>query len=110
MMNEESKPVPKFDSSTLSLTTLEQELRQQSNLLSTKLTTHEGITPNDSMIDNHLRQDIADIAAGMLVLTAAREGDTSPIPALLAKNEHNDVTHSALIAAVEAMAPNLIKR
>lgn len=58
--------------------------------------------------DEILRQDIARIAAKMLALTTATEGETSPIPDLLAKNAENGPGHSKLIAALKDIAPALV--
>ena len=62
---------------------LEQEIediRNQGTALTERLLNVRG-TGNDEPI----RREIARIAAEMIALTAAREGDTSPIPGLLAK-------------------------
>lgn len=110
MMKEKSKMVQKLDSSAMDTQALEQDLRAQSRALCAKLVTAHGQEHDDA-----LRQDIADIAAGMLVLTATREGAASPIPALLkpALLEKRDDTAAPakgkLIEKVQAMAPELIK-
>jgi hypothetical protein len=62
---------------------LEQEIediRNQGTALTERLLNVRG-TSNDEPI----RREIARIAAEMIALTAAREGETSPIPGLLAK-------------------------
>lgn len=93
MMKEKSKMVQKLDSSAMDTQALEQDLRAQSRALCAKLITAHGQDHDDA-----LRQNIADIAAGMLVLTATRGGVTSPIPALLANRD----VKSNLIDAVKA--------
>ncbi|OLP44201.1 hypothetical protein BJF95_06475 [Rhizobium oryziradicis] len=97
MMKEKSKMVQKLDSSAIDTQALEQDLRAQSSALCAKLVSAHGQDNDDA-----LRQNIATIAAGMLVLTASRAGATSPIPALLA----NQDVKSNLIDAVQAYGTN----
>jgi hypothetical protein len=108
MMNEAPDSAPKPDRSAIDMAALEQDLRARSRDLCAKLTTATG---HDQ--DEHLRQEIAAIAAGMLVLTATIEGAASPIPALLTKREASIPTpapaKSDMIDKVQAMAPDLIR-
>lgn len=59
-------------------TDLAEELRHRHTALTERL-----IKAKTATNDKALREEIADIAAKMIVLTAAREGETSPIPELL---------------------------
>lgn len=56
----------------------ERNLRNQAAALTSRLENASG-TANDEAF----RQEIAAIAAGMVVLTAGKEGETSPLPAML---------------------------
>ncbi|MDS7597856.1 hypothetical protein [Agrobacterium tumefaciens] len=61
-----------------------EDIRNQGTALTERLLNVRG-TSNDEAI----RREIARIAAQMIALTAAQEGETSPIPVLLAKSEGN---------------------
>ncbi len=63
---------------------------------------------SDPTTDDDLRQAIADLAARMLLLTATREAGASPIPALLAKADADNLARSKLLAILREKAPNLI--
>ncbi|MBB4952643.1 hypothetical protein H4S14_000685 [Agrobacterium vitis] len=103
-MNENGKTVHKPDSMDAGNAALEQELRHKSTLFCAKLS-----TTNEHADDDALRQGIADIAARMLALTAALEGERSPIPALLSGSDEEDLPHSRLICTLKAIAPDLIR-
>jgi chromosome segregation ATPase len=76
-----------------------EEIRNQGVALTERLLNVKG-TGNDDAI----RQEIALIAARMIALTAAQEGETSPIPALIA-NAASDTNHQNLATrANELMA------
>ncbi|NRP69882.1 Chromosome partition protein Smc [Ensifer psoraleae] len=63
-------------------TILSEDLRNRATALSERL-----INAKSAAHDEALRQEIADIAAGMIALTAASEGKVSPIRSLLAGEE-----------------------
>ncbi|WP_331372116.1 coiled-coil domain-containing protein [Sinorhizobium chiapasense] len=63
-------------------TMLSEDLRNRATALSERL-----INTKSAAHDEALRQEIADIAAGMIALTAAGEGKASPIRGLLAGEE-----------------------
>nr|WP_255647571.1 hypothetical protein [Ensifer sp. IC4062] len=65
---------------------LSQDLRNRATALSERL-----INAKSAAHDEALRQEIADIAAGMIALTAANEGKASPIRSLLG-GEETDAT------------------
>lgn len=78
------------------------DLRNECASLQSQLATPQTVD------DEILRQDIARIAAKMLALTAATEGDSSPIPALLAKKNDDGASRSKLIAMLKEIAPDLL--
>jgi len=83
MTAEEAAVSPMVEPTTPSPEGLEQEIediRNQGTALTERLLNVRG-TGNDEPI----RREIARIAAKMIALTAAQEGETSPIPGLLAK-------------------------
>ncbi|MCA1406117.1 hypothetical protein I6F26_20945 [Ensifer sp. IC3342] len=65
---------------------LSEDLRNRATAISKRL-----INAKSAAHDEALRQEIADIAAGMIALTAANEGKASPIRSLLA-GEETDAT------------------
>ncbi|THK35944.1 hypothetical protein EHS39_21560 [Ensifer sp. MPMI2T] len=65
---------------------LSEDLRNRATAISERL-----INAKSAAHDEALRQEIADIAAGMIALTAANEGKASPIRSLLA-GEETDAT------------------
>lgn len=92
--------------------TLAAELRQRCEALSARL--GEAASPQQ---DAALRAEIADIAAGMIVLTARNEGADSPIPSLLAKAAPGSAAPSdasdhdvpqPLRDRIKALAPDLL--
>lgn len=108
MINGKCETMQKLDITTMDAEALEQLLREKSRLLCARLGTA------DEQPDSVLRQEITDIAAGMLILTMAKEGDTSPLPALLAaalmaSDDAGSSPTGPIIAAVKAMAPELTK-
>ncbi|MBB4185940.1 chromosome segregation ATPase [Sinorhizobium terangae] len=66
--------------------TMSEDLRNRATALSERL-----INAKSAAHDEALRQEVADIAAGMIALTAASEGKASPIRSLLA-GEETDAT------------------
>lgn len=66
----------------LDTTLLTEDLRNRATALSERL-----INAKSAAHDEALRQEVADIAAGMIALTAANEGTASPIRSLLAGEE-----------------------
>jgi len=103
-MNENGKTVHKPDSVDAGNAALEQALRHNSAVFCAKLN-----TINDHANDDALRQDIADIAAKMLALTAALEGESSPIPAFWAGCDKDGLPQSKLTCALRAIAPDLTR-
>ena len=79
---------------------LEDELRHRHTALTERLLKAKAATN-----DKALREEIADIAAKMVVLTAAREGDASPIPDLLrgksAKGPGKGLTLAERVLAID---------
>ncbi|MBP1875176.1 DNA repair exonuclease SbcCD ATPase subunit [Ensifer adhaerens] len=68
----------------LETTMLSDDLKNRATALSERL-----INSRTSAHDDALREEVAEIAAGMVALTATREGATSPIPGLLAGEAPN---------------------
>ncbi|OCP38118.1 hypothetical protein [Ensifer sp. LC163] len=64
---------------------LSDELKNRATALSERLTNSRTAAHDDA-----LREEVAEIAAGMVALTATREGAASPILSLLAGDETND--------------------
>ncbi len=62
--------------------TLSEDMRMRATALSERLTNSKSAAHDEA-----LREEMAEIAAGMVALTAMREGDTSPIHGLLAGEE-----------------------
>ncbi|MBB4006570.1 hypothetical protein [Allorhizobium taibaishanense] len=91
--------------------TLAADLRRRCETLSAKL--DDAASPQQ---DAALRAEIADIAAGMIVLTARSEGKDSPIPSLLAKaapgsaasDASGDDVAQPLRDRIKALAPDLL--
>lgn len=82
---------------------LSEELRNRHIALTERL-----LKAKASTNDKALREEIADIAAKMIVLTAAREGETSPIPDLLrAKSQKSAGKGLSLAERVLAIDPSL---
>lgn len=79
---------------------LEDELRHRHTALTERLLKAKAATN-----DKALREEIADIAAKMVVLTAAREGEASPIPDLLrgksAKGPGKGLTLAERVLAID---------
>ncbi|WP_018235509.1 hypothetical protein [Ensifer sp. BR816] len=63
-------------------TSLSDDLRNRATALSERL-----VNSKSAAHDEALREEVAEIAAGMVALTAAREGPSSPIHGLLAREE-----------------------
>jgi chromosome segregation ATPase len=76
-----SKHADGHDAATdgLDTTALSDDLRNRATALSERL-----VGSKSAAHDEALREEMAEIAAGMVTLTATREGDTSPIHGLLA--------------------------
>lgn len=92
----EEMPAPMTD-----LTGFAEDIRSRSIALSAALT---GAKPGN---DDALRQELASIAADMVALTTLREGSASPIPALLAGEDRQDVDRISLASrARHAIATN----
>ncbi|KAA3517486.1 hypothetical protein G6L63_21575 [Agrobacterium vitis] len=89
-------PTPK------ALETLADDLRQRSEALNSQLLAGDGVE------DAALRAEIAEIAAGMIVFTARKEGEPSPIPALLAHPAPSDDAPQPLLDRIRALAPDLL--
>ncbi|WP_457587266.1 hypothetical protein [Ensifer canadensis] len=70
--------------SHLEITKLSDDLKNRATALSERL-----INSRTSAHDDALREEVAEIAAGMVALTATREGAASPIPGLLAGEAPN---------------------
>lgn len=68
-------------------TALSDELRNRATALSERLTNSRTAAHDDA-----LREEVAEIAAGMVALTATREGDASPIPGLLAGEDESETS------------------
>jgi hypothetical protein len=66
----------------IDLTRFADDIRNRSTALAAQLPKSKSKKAQDA-----LRRELASIAADMVALTAAREGETSPIPALLAKEQ-----------------------
>ncbi len=82
---------------------LEDELRHRHTALTERL-----LKAKTATNDKALREEIADIAAKMIVLTAAREGEKSPIPDLLrAKSAKGPGKGLTLAERVLAIDPSL---
>lgn len=82
---------------------LEDELRHRHTALTERL-----LKAKTATNDKALREEIADIAAKMIVLTAAREGEKSPIPELLrAKSAKGPGKGLTLAERVLAIDPSL---
>jgi hypothetical protein len=97
-MPAEKSPVPMTD-----LTGLAEDIRSRSIALNAVLIKAE---PGN---DDALRHELASIAADMVALTAIREGSASPIPALLFKEDRQDIDRTSLAArarhAIATIAP-----
>ena len=63
-------------------TSLSDDLRNRATALSERL-----VNSKSAVHDEALRGEVAQIAAGMVALTAVREGSSSPIHGLLAREE-----------------------
>ncbi|MCM2450688.1 hypothetical protein HGO36_11095, partial [Agrobacterium vitis] len=85
------------------LETLADDLRQRSEALNSRLLAGNGVEE-----DAALRAEIAEIAAGMIVFTARREGEPSPIPALLAHPASSADAPQPLLDRIRALAPDLL--
>ncbi|MGV2130088.1 hypothetical protein ACQZ4Q_03975 [Agrobacterium vitis] len=85
------------------LETLADDLRQRSETLNSRLLAGDGVEE-----DSALRAQIAEIAAGMIVFTARKEGEASPIPALLAKPAPSADAPQPLLDRIRAVAPDLL--
>ncbi|PPJ45781.1 hypothetical protein C0075_08590 [Rhizobium sp. KAs_5_22] len=84
-------------------TEMEEELRHRHTALTERL-----LKAKTATNDKALREEIADIAAKMIVLTAAREGEKSPIPELLrAKSAKGPGKGLTLAERVLAIDPSL---
>ncbi|MDK1375197.1 MULTISPECIES: hypothetical protein [unclassified Sinorhizobium] len=82
-------------------TILTEDLRNRSTALSERL-----INAKSAAHDEALRQEIADIAAGMIALTAASEGKASPIRGLLAGEETDPApTRKSLASRAKDILP-----
>jgi hypothetical protein len=82
---------------------MEDELRHRHTALTERL-----LKAKTATNDKALREEIADIAAKMIVLTAAREGEKSPIPDLLrAKSAKGPGKGLTLAERVLAIDPSL---
>ncbi|MCZ7455713.1 hypothetical protein [Rhizobium rhizogenes] len=98
---EEAAVSPMVEPTTPSPEGLEQEIediRNQGTALTERLLNVRG-TGNDEPI----RREIARIAAKMIALTAAQEGETSPIPGLLAKASGSSGRESLAMGASALM-------
>lgn len=85
----------------LDLTTPTEYARNRAAALSERL-----ITSTTASHDDALREEIADIAATMVALTAAKEGQGSPIPALLnPAGAQADATGKSLASRTRDMLP-----
>jgi hypothetical protein len=100
MMNEKTDIVQKRNGKQRAIDAAEAALRHDCTRLCERLST----TPEQAD-DNALRQDIADIAAKMLALTARREGAASPIPALLDKADAECASRSILLSSFRKSDP-----
>lgn len=78
-----------------------EQIRQRSEALSQRL-----VQAKDSSNDTILREDMAQLAADMLALTAAREGDASPIHALLNSTDDNEPSGSLASRAKHGISAN----
>ncbi|BCH58595.1 hypothetical protein [Agrobacterium vitis] len=85
------------------LETLADDLRQRSEALNSRLLAGDGVEE-----DSALRAQIAEIAAGMIVFTARKEGEPSPIPALLAHPVPSADAPQPLLDRIRAVAPDLL--
>ncbi len=82
---------------------LAEELRHRHTALTERL-----LKAKSPANDDALREEIADIAAKMIVVTAAREGDASPIPGLLrSKSVKGGSAHPSLAERALALDPGL---
>lgn len=82
---------------------LAEELRHRHTALTERL-----LKAKSPANDDALREEIADIAAKMIVITAAREGDGSPIPGLLrSKSVKGTNTRPSLAERALALDPSL---
>ncbi|WP_457581252.1 hypothetical protein [Ensifer canadensis] len=80
---------------------LSDELRNRATALSERLTNSRTAAHDDA-----LREEVAEIAAGMVALTATREGAASPILSLLAGDEKNDAAgRKSLAKRAKEMLP-----
>lgn len=90
---------------TTTATDLAEELRHRHTALTERL-----IKAKTATNDKALREEIADIAAKMIVLTAAQEGEASPIPDLLrAKSAKGPSKSLTLAERVLAIEPSLAR-
>ncbi|MGV1769691.1 hypothetical protein ACQZ6B_05890 [Agrobacterium vitis] len=85
------------------LQTFADDLRQRSEALNSRLLAGDGFEE-----DSALRAQIAEIAAGMIVFTARKEGEASPIPALLAHPVPSADAPQPLLDRIRALAPDLL--
>ncbi|MVA23528.1 hypothetical protein V6582_15215 [Agrobacterium vitis] len=85
------------------LQTLADDMRQRSEALNSRLLAGDGVEEDAS-----LRAEIAEIAAGMIVFTARKEGEASPIPALLAKPAPSADAPQPLLDRIRALAPDIL--
>ncbi|MGV1828764.1 hypothetical protein [Agrobacterium vitis] len=82
---------------------LADDLRKRSETLNFRLLAGDGVEE-----DAALRAQIAEIAAGMIVFTARKEGEASPIPALLAHPVLSADAPQPLLDRIRAVAPDLL--
>lgn len=81
---------------------LEQTIRRSQSTLTERL-----LNTTSSADDSILRDALGDVAARMVVLTAAREGAASPIPSLLAAPVRQSAPTLSLVDRVVAIEPGL---
>ncbi|MBV2185077.1 MAG: hypothetical protein KUL88_11105 [Rhizobium sp.] len=100
IIEDEPLPIAAATVAVAGPTELEDELRHRHTALTERL-----LKAKTATNDKALREEIADIAAKMIVLTASREGEKSPIPELLrarpAKGPGKGLTLAERVLAID---------
>ncbi|MGL3607198.1 hypothetical protein ACSV9I_11840 [Rhizobium sp. G187] len=90
------------EASALTATEMEQTIRHRQSTLTERL-----LNTTSSADDGVLRDALGDVAARMVVLTALREGNNSPIPSLLSAPTRQAAPSLSLVDRVVELQPSL---